>query len=471
MAAVVAVGILIGGVCQLAMYFRRMPLWGDECALILNVLGKSGRALCFGRLDLAGPQQTQAAPPLFLLGMRAMAVHFGGANEYAMRFIPLVCGLLALPLFAAITWKLFGPRIAAVMAPVFALSMRITEHAATAKPYSSDLLVALLLLAMAMRWRRESVGTRSLRTALVAAGAFWVSFTSIFVFTAVSLWLLTELRGSNRRTRIAWLAGNALDFASFAALYWLCIRAQRDEFLHEYWAEAFPDYSHPARAALWLPRRLWDMFTYLQVPTGLLLLPIALIGAISLVKGRRPGLLIALAGPIALAALAAAVGQYPFAAKRVSLYLFPSEYLLAAAGLRWIRAALRGRSRHLWAAPALICIAVGIGHEAHWLIAPRPQSYLRPAIAYLREYRRPDEPVYVIGHQGTTFVVYWGAPDAAIHLNVQRDAPLVDKRFWIIEGPEAMDGLHEFAHLGPGAHVLRRMRTYGSLVELCATGG
>lgn len=465
MTIIVAIGIVVGAVCQLAMYFRRMPLWGDECALILNVVGKSGRALCFGRLDLAGPQQTQAAPPLFLLAMRGLALHFGQANEYAMRIIPLISALVAMPLFAAIVWKLFGPRIAAVLVPVLALSMRFTEHAATAKQYSSDLLIALVLLATAMRWRRESVAVRIVRTSLVAAASFWFSYTSVFVYAAMSLWLLSELRGTDRRTRATWAVGNLLAISSFLVLYVFCIRAQQDQFLHAYWAEAFPDYAHPARALLWLPNRLWDQFAYLQQPTGVLLLPVAIMGAIFLCR-TRVGVFIALVGPIAAAALAAMAGFYPFAAKRVSLYLFPSEYLLAAAGLRWMHLSLRGRWRYAWMLPALIIIGVGLYEESRWLIAPRPQSYLRPAVTYLRSHRQANEPIYVIGRTTTTFLVYWGSTDAGIHLDVDPGASINEKRFWVIEKIDARDAKARTL-AGATAKHLQEQRNEGSLVELC----
>ena len=104
------------------------------------------------------------------------------------------------------------------------------------------------------------------------------------------------------------------------------------------------------------------------------------------------------------------------------------------------------------------------------MIAPQPQSYIRPAVAYLREHRKAQEPVYVIDRTTTTFLVYWGAPDSQIHLDVNSKAEVGDKRFWVIEKLETREGKPTLL-IGASARHPYELRNKGSLVELCDIEG
>jgi hypothetical protein len=269
---------------------------------------------------------------------------------------------------------------------------------------------------------------------LVAAVAFWFSYPAMFVFGGLSLALLAELWHEGVRARSRYLLINLPAVVSFVVLWLFPIRGQRDEFLVHYWRQYFPDYSHPLRATMWLPQRLWEMFCYIHQPMGGLLLPVAFIGAIWLYKTRRAPLVLALAGPIALAVFAAATLQYPFGPKRVTFYLIPSELLLAAAGLEAIRQQARYFGRLLWWVPAALAVANGLVHQSIMFAHPRPQSHLRPAVAYLRQHRKASEPIYVIGRGTTTFLVNWPEADARIHLDYDIARPIGDAAFWAIQG-------------------------------------
>ena len=254
----------------------------------------------------------------------------------------------------------------------------VTEHAVTAKPYSSDLLVSLLLFTAAIRWRRESVQARMLRTALVAFVAFWLSFTAVFVFGAVSLWLLTELPRHNA-ARWTWLLINVPPLLSFAAVYWFCIRAARDDFLFTYWADGFPDLPHRSKRSsgcrtdcgIWPPTS--------RCPPASCCCPRA-------ARHDRPGEVVrgladcAWPAPSCWPCWRRWHSDTLSRPKRITLYLIPSECLLAAAGLRWMRAALHGPYRWLWTMPLLACVLAGVYHESAALIAPHAESHLRPAV-------------------------------------------------------------------------------------------
>jgi hypothetical protein len=252
-------------------------------------------------------------------------------------------------------------------------------------------------------------------------------------------------------------------------LYGLSIRGQRDQFLLSFWHDYFPDYAHPLSALLWLPRRLWEMYCYLQMQSGGLLLILAIAGAFWLYRSSRRALMLSLVGPLALAILAAAVLQYPFGAKRVSLFLAPFALLLSAAGLDLLRRGVAMPWRRLWWVPALLAVATEVYPQGVMLIHPKQQSYIRPAVEYLRAHRQAGEPIYVVGRYTTTFRVYWGACDGQIHLNYDLHVPIDAPRFWAIQGYDNGEG--------PGEPVLSEsvvdssssLRTPGSFVALYRT--
>lgn len=68
-------------------------------------------------------EHAQAAPPIFLWIERFMYGAFG-SGELALRLLPLVCGLAALALFAALAWRLFTPPVAVLATGLFAFAGR-----------------------------------------------------------------------------------------------------------------------------------------------------------------------------------------------------------------------------------------------------------------------------------------------------------------------------------------------------------
>jgi hypothetical protein len=209
---IVAVGF--GCSCRLAQYLAAPSFWHDEAFLSLNVIDKTAAELIRGPLDYE-----QAAPPGVLLALRAAVVALG-ASEYSLRLVPLICGLAALPLFAFLARRTLSGRMMAVWATaLLALSDEIIFQSATVKQYSGDVLVAVLLLALAFAFKRplDSV-RRFLLTCVVAAACAWASHPTVFVFGGVSLALLPRLWRLRWRGRIAWTAGNALVVSSFVLL-------------------------------------------------------------------------------------------------------------------------------------------------------------------------------------------------------------------------------------------------------------
>ena len=91
--------ILLGIICfaglalRIKAFVAGRPLWHDECSLALNIFDNNNIFAYFKPLNY-----TQAAPPLFMIATKIITNIFG-INEYTLRFIPLLSGILSIPAF------------------------------------------------------------------------------------------------------------------------------------------------------------------------------------------------------------------------------------------------------------------------------------------------------------------------------------------------------------------------------------
>ena len=133
--AAVAAGVLLRAV----QYFANSSLWVDEAALSRNILDKSFAQLT-EPLDYA-----QSAPIGFLFAQKALVVNFGG-SEFLLRAVPFAASLAALVLFAILVRRLLTEFGQAIAVTAFALGCPFIYFGAQAKPYSTDVAMALLFV-------------------------------------------------------------------------------------------------------------------------------------------------------------------------------------------------------------------------------------------------------------------------------------------------------------------------------------
>ena len=133
--------VALGLVLRLYHYGRNPALWHDEAATVLNVIHKS-----FG--ELLGPLYASATgPPLFLWLQKSVTLGLGDGT-YALRLVSLLASCLGLIVFARLARQTLAPIGAISAVLLVACSDRLLWHAAEARPYSSDVLIAVLLLAL-----------------------------------------------------------------------------------------------------------------------------------------------------------------------------------------------------------------------------------------------------------------------------------------------------------------------------------
>ena len=399
--------VALGVVLRVGRSLMNYPLWWDEAFLAVNFIKR-------GYVDLLRPlDYGQVCPILFLWAERSI-VTLLGFSEWSLRLVPLFCAAASVLLFRSFAGRVVRgiPWLLAVA--VFAVSFHPIRHAADVKPYASDLLAALVLLTLAVNWRRAPERTRWMwALASVAPVTIALSHPAVFVAGGVGLGLAPTVWKTRRfQVWMAYLAFGQGALGSFAALYLFFTRAQSAATLgpmQAQWGAAFPPRGSLLALGKWLATvHTGGMFAYPcggeRGASGLTLL-LFLIGAGALWRrGRRTVVLLCLA-PFALALLAAALRRYPYGGvahgspARVMQYLAPGICLLVGFGasvvLEWVSDLRRRRRLLRWGLAALAFI--GIVPLVVDAVHPFRAVHSRQARAFAREFwpkfDRDAEPV------------------------------------------------------------------------------
>jgi hypothetical protein len=355
--------LALGILARLVRYLVDYPIWHDEAFLAVNLWDRD-------LVNLLRPlDYGQIAPWLFLV-LERTAVKWLGYSELVLRLIPTTCSILSVLLFYSLSGRLLKGQARLLAVAVFAVSFYPIRHGAEIKPYASDLLAALVLLALAVEWVRAQDSSRWwwLLT-VIAPFLVALSYPSVFVAGGISLALAPPvIRLRRPPVRLAFLVFNLVLAASFVAIYLSTAVFQDLEmgayYRWGYWAESFPPLDRPWMLPVWLlDKHTSIMMAY---PVGerhggsLATFLLVLVGCTVLYRTDRKTIVALLLAPFGMGLLAAILGKYPYGGTaRTMQYLTPSICLLMGLGLAGLfaripRVDLRGRSL----VGALVCLAL-----------------------------------------------------------------------------------------------------------------
>ena len=331
----------LGMALRIAAYLLDFPLWWDEAFVAVNLLQRDFAGL-LRPLDYG-----QVAPWLFLWAELA-SVRLLGFSEWSLRLFPLVCALLGVVIFRGVAVRLLGGRASLVAVAIFAVAIHPIRLAADLKPYSLDLLVALILQGLAIRWWREP-DRAGWVLALAGFGpiALAASHPSVFVAGGIGLAIVWPAWKTGR-WGVRWAAAAyALSIAlAYGGLYAYFTRSQASsasEAMRVMWARSFPPLDSAWGLVRWLVEaHSGDLMAY---PVGgerggsSLSLVACLAGAWILGKAGRSTVVAILLAPLGLGMVAAALRLYPYggpaphgSASRIMQYAAPGLCLLIGLG-------------------------------------------------------------------------------------------------------------------------------------------
>ncbi len=393
--AFVGLGVLL----RVVRYLMDYPLWWDEAFLAVNFLRRD-------YFDLLRPLDYSQVCPILFLWIELTVVKLAGFSEWSLRLFPLVCAGVSVVVFRHVAGRVIRAAEGSRCSWRLGIFRRVEashriRHAADVKPYASDLLVALALLAPAFAWWRRVERSGPLWIlAAVAPIAVALSHPAIFVAVGIAAALApTVASAGQRRVWTAYACFVASATGTFLGLYVVFTRAQAASTLstmQAQWTAAFPPVGDPWALLKWLASaHTGGMFAY---PCGgengasSLTLGLFLAGAAVLWSRRRRTLLLICVAPMAVALVAAALRRYPYGGvahgspARVMQYLVPSICLLAGLGAaRGLGRIRKARLQRLslcagllaLAAVGIVPLALDAAHPYRAMHAQRARQFAR----------------------------------------------------------------------------------------------
>jgi hypothetical protein len=380
----------IGVLLRLRQYATNRSLWYDEAALALSILRRSPSRLW-------QPLEYHQGAPVAFLMIEKLAGKLAGYSELALRFVPLLAGILALFVFYHLLQLVLPPRSIPLALILFSLSTPLIYYSSEVKQYSIDVALTLILLWATAKVSSSGVAGRALLGfSALGAVAIWFSHPASFVLAgdgSVLILLWAAQRDWQGVKRMAWVL--VAWSTSFAVFYFTSLRAlSQDRTLLDFWARAFP------------PRPIWSMGTgswlvdtfFTDFRDLTLVIPVLgeallLVGCAALIRRNKVSFCL-LAAPFLPLFCAACLHKYPLHG-RLLLFAAPILVLLVAEGT--MRA--YDSARIVSSAFAIVLLAAVIAKPA-WLagkrlVHPDRGEDLKIAMRYMRSHQRPGDICYV----------------------------------------------------------------------------
>ena len=397
----------IGVVLRMAQYALNRSLWLDETMLALNITQRSF-------IELTQPLSYNQGAPIGFLFMQKFLTQVLGNSDFVLRLLPFVAGVASILVMYKVASVFLEPAGVLVTVGLFAITDKLVYYASEAKQYSSDVLIALLLLFIAYKCLETKTAPGNY-IALIVSGvvSMWVSHPASFILVGVGFCLALDLFSRPDRHRLAWLGSTFLIWMiNFVILYFVYLRTlAANPALIDYWRDAFMPMP-PWRGVSWFLHSFLTMFTNPVGLVGLITAPIGmivfLVGCISVFL-RKWQLALILIVPFPTILLASGLEKYPFG-ERLLLFLVPIVLLLIGEGTERIRSLVSNISS--WASSGVYLTIVVVLFSGPTSLAtqnlwnPNRGEDIKPVISYIRQHKLDIDFIYVYYGASSAFTYY-----------------------------------------------------------------
>ncbi len=378
-------------VLVLVNFFSFRSLWLDEAMLSLNLVDRSFAGL------MAPLDWLQVAPIGFLWAEKA-ALSVFGAEDWALRLVPLLAYATSVPLCYAFSRKLLDTKPLALLATaIYANGYIVCYYATEVKQYMVDGVVALGILLVGLAFARH----RSLGTAMLF-GAFgvacvWLSNVAVVMLFTTGLYLLYQVREAPAAEVTKVLLSVTVWALGFVGYYAAFIHENPNQpGMMGYWEKfgVFLPYDVASVAfweQLWLKVQVTGKVLCQYRRFGLPFLGVAAYGGWAFAKTDQRALYL-LTAPILVHLGLAYLKLYPFEVRMV-LYVAPMLSVLLAKGLdaAYRQSLTRSTLIHPGAMALVPLLLFGLNLNSTALEVEE----VKPALAHLAAEVQQDDVVYV----------------------------------------------------------------------------
>lgn len=399
--------IIIGVLIRLRQYLVNRSLWTDEAALALNILKLNYREL------LSPLFNGQAAPPFFLL-LTKLFTKIAGYNEFVLRFIPFVSGIIALILFYPLARNFLSKKAVPLAIAMFAFSSSAIYYSTEFKQYSLDLLFSVIILLFAIKVIRSNYIIKDcFILGIIGILSTWISHSSIFVLIGVGIAFVFDVIIINRKIdrRIInyhylkkIITIGILWAISFLLHYLLILRFIPKEHFYKFWANYFIPFP---------PIKFEDFRWYIvhvieiiNNPLGFKLfygfvLVTLILGIYKFWNREDKIYLYFLCFPIIIVIIASIFNYYPLYG-RLMLFTIPIFYILIAEGAYQFFEFFSSQKKYLAILFIILLLIYPIANGIRYLITPILKEEIKPVIEYCIKNKEEKDKIYV----------YYGAKNA-----------------------------------------------------------
>lgn len=390
--------IFFGVICRITQFLSNRSFAFDEVLRVLELKKYSFIEL----LQVKGFVATKINPaPYGFLLIQKLGFIFMGDSEYALRLFPFICGLLSLFLYKKIINWFVSTKASLIALSFFAISHHLIFYASEVKPYSSDLLVTLLIFILLKHiYLKELNFSKIIVFGFLGGVSIWFSFPAVFILAGGGFSLMMEKIWNRDLKKFVYISGICtIWLISFLAYYFLSLRYfTADLSLSNYWEKDF-------FALSWQGIALF--YKSFENPSGLYIpqlgLVLFLVGCWAIFqKEKIKAAIITL--PIVFTLIASALMKYPFS-DRLLLFLMPSYYILIAKGFEVFVGVFNKRRLIIF-----VCLFLVFVHPfstaMYHLFQPFKNEEIRPVIRYLKEGYKQGDLLYVYSAAAPGFEYY-----------------------------------------------------------------
>jgi len=262
---------------RLVEYLANRSVWFDEAYMALDIIGKS-----FFELLTQTQPATYTAPLGFVL-LTKLLVLLLGKSEFVFRAIPLISSFVSFFVLYQLLIKCLPKKFALLPLFLFATSYELLRYATEFKPYSSDVLFALVIPLTAISVSNNKYTFKTgITYGIIGAIVLWFSFPSLFMLGGVGIVLFFSYVVEKKWENIKNLLISFFCWSvSFILMYFLFLKKIGSNIsLKNYWEHSYmplPPYT--------ISDQFWFMETFLKIfyyPGGL---NQALVGLIAFIVG------------------------------------------------------------------------------------------------------------------------------------------------------------------------------------------